>query len=100
MPELEASIEKLVNSGELARMPRLEQVRQWIRKGNVPTDVLVEQLNDLLSRGDACRYGLLAEANGRLRARFMLSELHHLATLLGDAARRTPASDTRGMGLN
>ncbi len=100
MPELEASIERLVNSGELARMPRLEQVRQWIRKGNVPTEVLVEQLNDLLSRGDACRYGLLAESNGRLRARFMLSELHHLATLLGDAARRTPASDARGTGLN
>ncbi|MFM7260944.1 MAG: LON peptidase substrate-binding domain-containing protein, partial [bacterium] len=100
LPELEATIERLVNSGELARMPRLEQVRQWIRKGNVPTDVLVEQLNDILSRGDDCRYGLLSESNGRLRARFMLSELSHLSTLLGEASRRTPASETRGTGLN
>lgn len=100
MPGLESSIEQLVNSGELARMPRLEQVRQWIRKGNVPTDVLVEQLNDMLSRGDECRYGLLAESNGRIRARHMLSELSHLHALLGDAARRTPASEMRGTGLN
>lgn len=100
LPALEAAIARLVQGGELARMSRLEQIRGWIRQGNVPTDVLVEQLNDLLARRDEVRYRLLAEPSGRLRARNALSELSHLADLLAHAAERTEPSALRGIFVN
>ncbi len=100
MPALEAAIGRLVHTAELARMPRLEQLRGWIRQGNVPTDVLVEQLNDFLARRDEVRYRLLAEPSGRVRARNALSELEHLANVLRHAAERTASSTSRGITLN
>jgi len=100
MPALEAAIGRLVHTGELARMPRLEQLRGWIRQGNVPTDVLVEQLNDFLARRDEVRYRLLAEPSGRVRARNALSELEHLANVLRHASERTASSTSRGITLN
>jgi hypothetical protein len=81
-------------------MQKFEQIRGWIRQGNVPTDVLVEQLNDFLSRRDEVRYRLLSEPSGRLRARNALSELSHLSDLLSHAAKRTEPSALRGITVN
>ena len=99
LPGLEAEIEALVGSGELARWQHLEPIRGWIKRGTVPTAFIVEQLLMLLSRGDELRYRLLAEPSGRVRARFALSELAHLRALLDGAAERGGAVK-RGVSQN
>jgi hypothetical protein len=53
----------------------------------------------MLARGDDARYRLLAEPNGRNRARFALSELAHLRRLL-DRAQQAGASGGRGFSAN
>lgn len=100
LPELERSLGRSLESGVLKRMQRLEPMREWIARGSVPTEVIVEQLAFLLSRGDEQRYALLAQHSGRERARFVLSELAYLAAVLGHASDRTPAAPARGVGLN
>jgi Lon protease-like protein len=100
LPELERSLGRQLDSAVLRRMQRLDPVREWIARGSVPTEVIVEQLAYLLSRGDEQRYALLAEQSGRERARFVLSELGFLSTLLGHAADRTPVPQSRGVHLN
>jgi len=99
LPGLEAEIGGLIGSGELSRWKLLEPVRGWIKRGNVPTAFIVEQLLMLLSRGDSQRYRLLEEPSGRVRARFALSELAHLRALLEGAAERGVAS-ARGVTGN
>ncbi|MFM2163781.1 MAG: hypothetical protein RL325_218 [Planctomycetota bacterium] len=99
LPGLEAEIEALVGSGELARWQQLEPVRGWIKRGTVPTAFIVEQLLMLLSRGDDLRYRMLAEPSGRVRARFALSELAHLRALLDGASERSGAV-RRGVSRN
>ncbi|RLS24290.1 MAG: hypothetical protein DWH74_03115 [Planctomycetota bacterium] len=99
MPGLEAEISTLVSRGNLLRMQQLDPVRDWIRRGNVPTEFIVEQLLMMLSRGDDARYQLLAEPSGRTRARFALSELNYLANLLDRAAERA-APAGRGISAN
>jgi len=99
LPGLEAEIGALVGSGELARWQQLEPIRGWIKRGTVPTAFIVEQLLMMLSRGDELRYRLLSEPSGRVRARYALSELAHLRTLLDGAAERTSASE-RGISRN
>ncbi|MFZ9880609.1 MAG: LON peptidase substrate-binding domain-containing protein [Phycisphaerales bacterium] len=100
LPELERSLGRQLDASVLRRMQRLDPVREWIARGTVPTEVIVEQLAYLLSRGDEQRYALLAEQSGRERARFVLSELGFLSTLLGHAAERTPVPQSRGVHLN
>ena len=99
MPSLEGEIAALITEGELARMERLDPVREWIRRGNIPTEFILEQLLIMLARGDDARYRLLAEPNGRNRARFALSELAHLRRLL-DRAQQAGASGGRGFSAN
>jgi hypothetical protein len=65
----------------------------------MPTDFILEQLLNLLSRGDESRYRMLAEPNGRSRARFALSELAHIGRMLDHAAAGAPAAE-RGFHAN
>lgn len=88
MPGLEVEICELITRGELSRWQQLDPVRDWLKRGAVPTDFIVEQLLLMLSRGDELRYQLLAEPSGRVRARYALSELAHLRSLLDGASRR------------
>jgi predicted polyphosphate/ATP-dependent NAD kinase len=60
----------------------------------------LEQLLPLLARGDDMRYRLLAEASGRERGRFVLSELAYLGVQMSRAVERTPESPSRGITLN
>lgn len=99
LPALESEIEALITRGELRRMQRLDPVREWIRRGSVPTEMILEQLLFMLSRGDDARYRLLEEPSGRARARFALSELAHLSKLLDRAADRS-AAGARGVSTN
>lgn len=99
MPSLEGEIAALITQGELARMERLDPVRDWIRRGNIPTEFILEQLLILLARGDDTRYRLLAEPSGRNRARFALSELAYLRRLL-DRAKESGAPGGRGFSVN
>lgn len=100
LPMLERELGELLSSGQLRRMHGLDPVRDWIARGKVPTDILVEQLAAILSRGDEQRYALLAEPSGRARARFVLSELSYLSRVLDRASERTPASARRGVNAN
>ena len=100
LPALEGAISRVLGSGQLARMQKFEQLREWIRQGAVPTEVLVEQLSFMLARGDDARYELLAEPSGRVRARFALSELQHLADMLWRASERSPIPAGRGVHSN
>lgn len=86
-------------AGKSASHAATRSVRDWIRRGNVPTEFIVEQLLMMLSRGDDARYQLLAEPSGRTRARFALSELTYLANLLDRAAERA-APAGRGISAN
>ena len=100
LPLLEREIAELIGSGQLGRLQGLGPVREWIARGKVPTDIVIEQLAAILSRGDEQRYALLAEPSARARARFVLSELSHMQRLLERASGRTPAPPRRGVNLN
>ncbi len=100
LPLLEGMIGSLLSHGELARMQRFEQLRAWIRRGGVPTEVLVEQVNAMLARGDDARYALLAEPSSRVRARRALRELTYLRDLIDHAAQRSTHTQQRGVHEN
>ncbi|MEY3025979.1 MAG: hypothetical protein RL136_188 [Planctomycetota bacterium] len=100
MPELESEIESLVAGGELGRWSRLDAVRAWVKRHNLPTDFIVEQITSMLAgRDQELRYRLLADPSSRSRARFALSELRHLQNMLGHAAARE-AKGSRGISPN
>jgi Lon protease-like protein len=100
MPVLEGEIASLIEDGELARWPALDAVRMWVRRRNLPTEFIVEQLVAMLSSRDAdARYRLLAEPNGRVRARFALSELAYLRRMVGHASTRSTDAE-RGVIAN
>jgi hypothetical protein len=70
MPALEAAIGRLLNAGELARLPRLEQVRGWIRQGNVPPrrmPALEAAIGRLLNAGELARLPRLEQVRGWIR---------------------------------
>jgi Lon protease-like protein len=100
LPVLEGMIGALLAHGELARMQRFEQIRNWIRRGSIPTEVLVEQINVMLSRSDDVRYALLAEPSSKARARRALRELTYLRDLIDHAAERTASASQRGVHDN
>lgn len=99
MPALEHELSSIITRGELSRWQQLEPVRTWLGRGNMPTDFVVEQLVNLLSRSDEARYRMLAEPSGRSRARFALSELAHIGRMLDHAASRGAAAQ-RGFTAN
>jgi hypothetical protein len=100
MPVLEGEIASLIEDGALARWSQLDAVRMWVRRRNLPTEFIVEQLVAMLAGRDGdARYRMLAEPNERLRARFALSELAHLQRMVGHAAARSGSCD-RGVGAN
>ena len=100
LPGFNHMLSALLAQSQLQRVQRLETVREWLTRGSVPTEVIIEQLLPMLARGDGARYQLLAEPSGRERARFVLSELAHLGQQLSRAVERTPESALRGVHLN
>jgi Lon protease-like protein len=100
LPGFNHMLSALLAQSQLRRVQRLETVREWLTRGSVPTEVIIEQLLPLLARGDDMRYQLLAEPSGRERARFVLSELAHLGQQLSRAVERTPETALRGVHLN
>jgi Lon protease-like protein len=100
LPGFNHMLSALLAQSQLRRVQRLETVREWLTRGSVPTEVIIEQLLPLLARGDDMRYQLLAEPSGRERARFVLSELAHLGQQLSRAVERGPETKTRGVHLN
>ena len=100
LPGFNHMLGSLLNQSQLRRVQRLETVREWLVRGSVPTEVIIEQLLPLLARGDDMRYQMLAEPSGRERARFVLSELAHLGQQLSRAVERTPAAAMRGVHPN
>ncbi|MEY5032694.1 MAG: hypothetical protein RL354_1725 [Planctomycetota bacterium] len=100
MPVLEGEIATLIEDGALARWSQLDAVRMWVKRRNLPTEFIVEQLVAMLAGRDAdVRYRMLAEPNGRVRARFALSELAYLQRMVGHAEARSAAGE-RGVGAN
>lgn len=99
MPALEREIAAIISRGELGRWQQLDPVRSWLDRRTMPTDFILEQLLNLLSRGDESRYRMLAEPSGRSRARFALSELAHIGRMLDHAAEGGPAAE-RGFHAN
>jgi len=100
LPGCNHMLSSLLSQSQLRRVQRLDTVREWLSRGAVPTEVIIEQLLPLLARGDDMRYQMLAESSGRERARFVLSELSHLGLQLERAVGRTPDSGARGVQLN
>lgn len=100
LPGFNSVLASILAQSELRRMQRLDPVREWLARGSVPTEVIIEQLLPLLARGDDARYQMLAEPSGRERGRFVLSELAHLGQQLSRAAERTPPSQSRGIHRN
>jgi Lon protease-like protein len=100
LPALERELAHVLGTGELKRMQRLDPIREWIARGSVPTEFVVEQLVSILSRGDTRRYSMLAEPSSRRRSSFVLTELSHLSSLLGGAANRGAAPSARGLTRN
>lgn len=99
-PALDRELGRMLGDRQLRRMQGLDPLREWLKRGSVPTEVVVEHLLSILSRGDAARYGLLAEASPRARSRFVLSELTHVARLLSHADGRGETHPSRGITLN
>lgn len=99
-PALERRLAGILSAGEIRRWERLRPVRQWIERGAVPTEVVVEQLVSMLARGDDARYAMLAEASGRQRARFVLGELVAIARSLDGARARCAEQPGRGVHCN
>ncbi|MEY3021584.1 MAG: hypothetical protein RIS86_782 [Planctomycetota bacterium] len=99
-PALDRELGRLLDDRHLRRLHGLDPLREWISRGSVPTEVVVEHLLSILSRGDGARYGLLAEARPRARSRFVLSELSHIARLLGQADGLADTHPSRGVTLN
>jgi Lon protease-like protein len=100
LPGLNYMLSTLLRHDQIRRVQRLDHLREWLARGSVPTEVIVEQLLPLLARGDDMRYRLLAEASGRERGRFVLSELAYLGVQMSRAVERTPESPSRGITLN
>ena len=100
LPGFNHMLSALLAQSQLRRVHRLDAVREWLVRGSVPTEVIIEQLLPLLARGDDMRYQPLAEPSGRERARFVPSELAHLGQQLSRAVERTPESALRGVHLN
>jgi uncharacterized protein len=100
LPGFNHMLSALLAQDQLRRVQRLDPVRDWLSRGSVPSEVIIEQLLPLLARGDDARYQLLAEASGRERGRFVLSELAHLGLQLSRAAERSPVPPARGVTIN
>jgi Lon protease-like protein len=100
LPGFNHMLAALLEQAQLRRVQRLETVREWLARGSVPTEVIVEQLLPLLARGDDLRYQLLAEPSGRERGRFVLSELAYLGQQLARAVGRGPGINGRGVHVN
>jgi Lon protease-like protein len=100
LPGFNHMLAALLAQSQLRRVQRLETVCEWLARGAIPTEVIIEQLLPLLACGDDMRYQMLAEPSGRERARFVLSELAHLGQQLSRAVERTPESPLRGVHIN
>lgn len=100
LPGLNHALSSLLAQDQIRRVQRLDHLREWLARGSVPTEVIVEQLLPLLARGDEMRYRLLAEPSGRERGRFVLSELAHLGQQLSRAIERSPFPPLRGITMN
>ncbi|MBI1303783.1 MAG: hypothetical protein GC172_08345 [Phycisphaera sp.] len=100
LPGFNQMLGSILESPALQRIHRFGTIRDWLARGAVPSEVVVEQLLSMLARDDDTRYGLLAEPRCRERARFVLSELSHLGSQLERACERTAAPTMRGVTLN
>ena len=97
---LRSALLKRMEGGELARSQALLPIRRWLAQEQIPTEMLLEQIGLLLSKGDSERYALLAEPRLRERARHILTELATLDSTTRKAAERTPPMSDRGVSLN
>jgi len=93
-------IDKSLESGELSRLTVADQVAEYVRNDEVPTDAALELVAFALLTETETRYRLLAEGDVNRRARIIRSELEHLASTIKQAMRQRPEEWPKGVSYN
>jgi len=93
-------LEKLLSEGPLTRLRAAEPIVEYLRNEDYPTHALLELISFAIVTDPTLRYRLLAEGDAQERAKMILSEMHHLESLLRRAEAQRPGEIPKGCSWN
>ncbi len=93
-------LEKLLSDGPLTRLRAAEPIVEYLRNEDYPTHALLELISFAVVTDPTLRYRLLAEGNAEERAKMIVSEMHHLESLLRRAEAQRPGEIPKGCSWN
>jgi len=95
-----AWIDEHLAEGELSRLAVAEQVSEYVRNDEVPTDAALELVAFAILNQTETRYRLLAEGDVNRRARMIRAELERLRSLISRAMKQHPEDWPKGVSWN
>jgi Lon protease-like protein len=93
-------LEKLLSAGPLTRLRAAEPIVEYLRNEDYPTHALLELISFAVVTDPTLRYRLLAEGDVEERAKMIVSEMHHLESLLRRAEVQRPGEIPKGCSWN
>jgi len=93
-------IERSITRGALARVAVAEQVVEYVRNEDIPTEVVLELVAFAMITEPSARYGLLAEGDVSARGRLLRESLDRLGRLIRQAKSQRPDAWPKGMSWN
>lgn len=95
-----ARIADMLDTGPLRQMMHAAAVLEYVRNDELPTSAVLELVAFTLITDPRLRYDLLAEPQAQDRARIIMSELTHLASLIRRASDQKPGDWPKGCSWN
>ncbi len=93
-------IEEMLAEGELRELRVAEPVLEYVRNEEIPASALMELVSFTIITDMGVRYALLAEPSAFRRAKVIVGELSHIASLIRRAKAQRPQEWPKGCSWN
>lgn len=93
-------IEEMLTEGELRELRVAEPVLEYVRNEEIPASALMELVSFTIITDMGVRYALLAEPSAFERAKVIVGELSHIASLIRRAKAQRPQEWPKGCSWN
>jgi hypothetical protein len=100
LERLRDEIERSIATGELSRVAVADQVIEYVRNEDIPTEVVLELVSFAMVTEPAARYALLAEGSATRRAGLLRESLGRLERLIRQAGAQRPDTWPKGVSWN
>ena len=100
LERLRDEIERSIDRGDLGRVAVAEQVVEYVRNEDIPSEVVLELVSFAMVTEPDARYALLAEPSVSRRATLLRESLGRLERLIRQARAQAPESWPKGVSWN